>query len=93
MAAFLDRPAGRYDRQMDFWDRRLFGTSRPWACGRAAGALRAAQWLYERISVPLAGEHFRRRPLLLVREPGFVIEETERLGHGIVERIHARKPA
>jgi ubiquinone/menaquinone biosynthesis C-methylase UbiE len=25
-------------------------------------ALRAVQWLYERISIPLAGEHFRSRP-------------------------------
>ena len=29
----------------------------------SAAALRAVQWLYERITIPLAGEHFRRRPL------------------------------
>ncbi|MBV9379698.1 MAG: class I SAM-dependent methyltransferase [Streptosporangiaceae bacterium] len=58
------------------------------------GALRAVQWLYDRVSIPLAGEHFRRRPLAHVRDLGFVIEETQRfkLG-GVVERVRARKPA
>ena len=36
-AAYWDKQAGRYDRAMNFWDRHLFGDSRPWACGRAAG--------------------------------------------------------
>ena len=198
-SAYWDKQAGRYDRAMDFWDRHLFGDSRPWACGRAVGevlevavgtgrnlpfypdgtrltgvdwspamlviargraadlgrkadlrqgdaqaldfpdasfdtvlcalglcaipddrravtemarvlrpggrlllvdhvaasaaALRAVQWLYERITIPLAGEHFRRRPLTYVRDLGFHIEETERFRLGIVERVSARKPA
>ena len=58
----------------------------------SARALRAVQWLYERISIPLAGEHFRRRPLTQVRELGFLIEETQRLKLGLVERVCARKP-
>jgi ubiquinone/menaquinone biosynthesis C-methylase UbiE len=197
-AAYWDKQAARYDRAMNFWDRHLFGDSRPWACGRAAGgvlevavgtgrnlpfypdgtrltgvdwspgmlaiarrraadlgraadlrpgdaqaldfpdssfdtvlcalglcaipddrravaemarvlrpggrlllvdhvaasasALRAVQWLYERITIPLAGEHFRRRPLTYVRELGFEVEETERFRLGIVERVCARKP-
>jgi ubiquinone/menaquinone biosynthesis C-methylase UbiE len=200
-SAYWDKQAARYDRAMNFWDRHLFGDSRPWACGRAAGdvlevaigtgrnlpfypggtsvtrltgvdwsaamlaiareraaalgrdadlrqgdaqaldfpaesfdtvlcalglcaipddrravtemarvlrpggrlllvdhvaasasALRAVQWLYERITIPLAGEHFRRRPLAYVRELGFEIEETERFRLGIVERVCARKP-
>jgi ubiquinone/menaquinone biosynthesis C-methylase UbiE len=200
-SAYWDKQAGRYDRAMNFWDRHLFGDSRPWACGRAAGevlevaigtgrnlpfypngsaitrlagvdwspgmlaiareraaaigrdadlrqgdaqaldfpdssfdtvlcalglcaipddrravtemarvlrpggrlllvdhvaasaaALRAVQWLYERITIPLAGEHFRRRPLTYVRELGFTVEETERFRLGIVERVCARKP-
>ena len=37
LAAYWDKQAGRYDREMDRWDRRLFGESRPWVCGRAAG--------------------------------------------------------
>jgi ubiquinone/menaquinone biosynthesis C-methylase UbiE len=55
--------------------------------------LRAIQWLYERISVPLAGEHFRRRPLTYVRDLGFRIEQSDRFRFGIVERLVARKPA
>ena len=196
---YWDKHASRYDRDMDRWDRRLFGASRPWACGRAVGdvlevaigtgrnlpyypdgirltgidvsaqmlsiardraarlgreadlrpgdaqalefrdssfdtvlctlglcaipderraiaemarvlrpggrlvlvdhvvagprVLRAIQWLYERISVPLAGEHFRRRPLTCVRDLGFGIEQSDRFRFGIVERLAARKPA
>jgi ubiquinone/menaquinone biosynthesis C-methylase UbiE len=197
-SAYWDKQAGRYDREMNFWDRHLFGDSRPWACGRAVGevlevavgtgrnlpfypdgtrltgvdwspamlgiarrraadlgreadlrqgdaqaldfpdasfdtvlcalglcaipddrravtemarvlrpggrlllvdhvaasasALRAVQWLYERITIPLAGEYFRRRPLTYVRELGFDVEEAERFRLGIVERVSARKP-
>jgi len=197
-SAYWDKQAGRYDREMNFWDRHLFGDSRPWACGRAVGevlevavgtgrnlpfypdgtrltgvdwspamlgiarrraadlgreadlrqgdaqaldfpgasfdtvlcalglcaipddrravtemarvlrpggrlllvdhvaasasALRAVQWLYERITIPLAGEHFRRRPLTYVRELGFEVEEAERFRLGVVERVSARKP-
>ena len=197
-AAYWDKQARRYDRQIEPWDRRLFGDSRPWVCSRAAGnvlevavgtgrnlpfypegarltgvdwspamlavareraaalerdvdlrqgdaqaldfpgdsfdtvvcalglcaipddrravtemvrvlrpggrlllvdhiaasarTLRAAQWLYERISIPLAGEHFRRRPLRHVRDLGLLIEETERLKLGLIERVCARKP-
>ena len=197
-AAYWDKQAGRYDREMNFWDRHLFGDSRPWACGRADGdvlevavgtgrnlsfypdgtrltgvdwspamlgiarqraaalgreadlrqgdaqaldfpdesfdtvlcalglcaipddrravtemarvlrpggrlllvdhvaasasPLRAVQWLYERITIPLAGEHFRRRPLIYLRELGFLIEESERFKLGVVERVRARKP-
>src|SRR3984957_12695643 len=177
---YWDKHASRYDREMDRWDRRLFGASRPSACARAvddvlegaiwpgpnppyspdgirltgidvsaqmlsiardraaslgreadlrrgdaqaldfpdfsfdtvlctlglcaipderraitemARALRAIQWLYERISVPLAGEHFRRRPLTYVRDLGFRIEQSDRFRFGIVERLAARKPA
>jgi ubiquinone/menaquinone biosynthesis C-methylase UbiE len=196
-AAYWDKQAGRYDRAMDFWDRRLFGDSRPWVCGRAVGdvlevavgtgrnlpfypegvrltgvdwspamlaiareraatlgrdadlragdaqaldfpdesfdtvlcalglcaipddrravaemvrvlrpggrlllvdhvaatarALRAVQWMYERVTIPLAGEHFRRRPLVHVRESGLMLEETQRFKLGVIERVHARK--
>jgi ubiquinone/menaquinone biosynthesis C-methylase UbiE len=54
--------------------------------------LRVLQWLYERISIPLAGEHFRRRPLTHVRDLGFRIEQVERFRLGIVERLVASKP-
>jgi len=198
LARYWDKHASRYDREMDFWDRHLFGASRPWACGRAAGdvlevaigtgrnlpyypdgvrltgvdlsaqmlgiardraaalglpadlrpgdaqwldfgdgsfdtvvctlglcaipddqraisemarvlrpggrlllvdhvaarpaVLRALQWLYERLTIPLAGEHFRRRPLTHVRDLGFRIDQVERFRLGIVERLAATKP-
>jgi ubiquinone/menaquinone biosynthesis C-methylase UbiE len=37
LVRYWDKQASRYDREMEFWDRHLFGASRPWACGRAAG--------------------------------------------------------
>ncbi len=195
---YWDKQARRYDGAMDFWDRHLFGASRPWACARASGdvlevaigtgrnlpyypdgvkltgidwspamlavaarraaglgreadlrtgdaqrldfpdasfdtvlctlglcavpddrrvlaemarvlrpggrlvlvdhvrarpaVLRAVQWLCERASIPLSGEHFRRRPLAGVRELGLRIEEAERFALGAVERVAARKP-
>jgi ubiquinone/menaquinone biosynthesis C-methylase UbiE len=54
---------------------------------------RVIQWLLERITVPLGGEHLRRRPLLLVQAEGFQVERRERSKLGIVERLAARKPA
>lgn len=195
---YWDRKSTSYDAEMGFWDRRLFGDSREWACGRAAGEVlevavgtglnlawypaevtltgldlssamlglarerarelgravtlcqgsahelpfpaasfdtvvctfglcaipdpaaavgemvrvlrpggrlilvdhvagsawpvRAAQWLVELASVPLAGEHFRRRPLKLVTALGLPIERRERFKLGLVERLVARKP-
>ena len=53
--------------------------------------VRAAQWLLELASVPLAGEHFRRRPLPLVEALGLPVERRERFKLGLVERLVARK--
>ena len=52
----------------------------------------ALQWLAERLTIRLAGEHFTRRQLPLVRATGFDVVETTRLKAGTVERIHAVKP-
>jgi ubiquinone/menaquinone biosynthesis C-methylase UbiE len=52
----------------------------------------ALQWLAERLTIPLAGEHFTRRQLPVVRAAGFEILETHRSKAGTVERIHAIKP-
>jgi ubiquinone/menaquinone biosynthesis C-methylase UbiE len=52
----------------------------------------AAQWLLERMTIPLQGEHFLRRPLGVVQAEGFEVLEQERFGTGIVERIAAREP-
>ena len=35
--AYWDKQSGTYDKAIEFWDRHLFGDSRPWACGRAKG--------------------------------------------------------
>ena len=53
--------------------------------------LYAVQWLAERLTIRLAGEHFTRRQLPLVEAAGFQITESERLKAGTVERIHAVK--
>jgi ubiquinone/menaquinone biosynthesis C-methylase UbiE len=55
-------------------------------------AVRLAQRLLEVVSVPLAGEHFLRRPLRQVEAAGLAVEDRERFGKGIVERLVARKP-
>ncbi|WP_286899721.1 class I SAM-dependent methyltransferase [Thermocrispum sp.] len=56
--------------------------------------LRAGQWLLERITVPLAGENFRRRPLLSVQARGYTVQQVERFRYGLVERLVAtREPA
>jgi ubiquinone/menaquinone biosynthesis C-methylase UbiE len=54
---------------------------------------RAIQWLLERVTVPLGGEHLRRRPLLQVQAEGFEVERHERFKRGVVERLVARRPA
>ncbi|GHG47391.1 MULTISPECIES: class I SAM-dependent methyltransferase [Amycolatopsis] len=194
---YWDRKSTTYDAEMGVWDRRLFGDSREWACGRAAGevlevavgtglnlpcypagvtltgldlsegmlaiardraarlgrpvtfrqgsahdlpfaeasfdtvlctfglcaipdpaaavgemvrvlrpggrlilvdhvtsssrVVRGLQWLLELASVPLAGEHFRRRPLKLVEARGLPVEQRERFKLGLVERLVARR--
>jgi ubiquinone/menaquinone biosynthesis C-methylase UbiE len=54
---------------------------------------RAIQWLLERVTIPLGGEHLRRRPLLQVQSEGFEVEHLERYKLGVVERLAARKPS
>lgn len=55
-------------------------------------ALRAVQRIAELVSVPLGGEHFRRRPIELVRAAGLRVERHDRFAAGIVERLTARVP-
>jgi ubiquinone/menaquinone biosynthesis C-methylase UbiE len=54
--------------------------------------IRAAQWLAERVTIRVAGEHFTRRQLPLVRAAGFELVEVQRLKAGTIERVFARKP-
>jgi ubiquinone/menaquinone biosynthesis C-methylase UbiE len=194
---YWDRKSTTYDAEMGYWDRRLFGDSREWACGQAEGEVlevavgtglnlpcypaevtltgldlsegmldiardrarrlgrvvtlrqgsahdlpfadasfdtvvctfglcaipdhatavremarvlrpggrlilvdhvtssswpvRGVQWLLELASVPLAGEHFRRRPVKLVEALGLPVDRRERFKLGMVERLVARK--
>jgi ubiquinone/menaquinone biosynthesis C-methylase UbiE len=53
--------------------------------------LRALQHVVERVTIPLQGEHFTRRPLKHLVDLGFVLEGSERLTLGAIERVHARK--
>jgi ubiquinone/menaquinone biosynthesis C-methylase UbiE len=53
---------------------------------------RAAQRLVEMVSIPLGGEHWRRRPIRHVQAMGFIVERHERFNLGIIERLTARKP-
>ncbi|HEX8864196.1 MAG TPA: class I SAM-dependent methyltransferase [Lentzea sp.] len=52
---------------------------------------RGLQWLLERVTIPLAGEHFLRRPLHLVQAHQVQIEQRQRFKLGLVERLVARK--
>jgi ubiquinone/menaquinone biosynthesis C-methylase UbiE len=52
----------------------------------------AGQRLLEMVTIRTAGEHMTRRPRPLVEAAGLVVEESERLKAGTVERLAARKP-
>jgi ubiquinone/menaquinone biosynthesis C-methylase UbiE len=53
---------------------------------------RVAQRLIDLVTIPLGGEHFRRRPITHVHALGYAIERHQRFKLGIVERLAARKP-
>jgi len=53
---------------------------------------RAAQRLIDLVTIPLGGEHLRRRPITHVQALGYAIERHQRFKIGIVERLAARKP-
>ena len=55
--------------------------------------VRGVQWLVERVTISMAGEHFLRRPLHLVQERGLEVELRQRFKLGVVERLVARKPS
>ncbi|MGH3432590.1 MAG: methyltransferase domain-containing protein [Thermocrispum sp.] len=54
---------------------------------------RGVQRVIEAITIPLGGEHLRRRPLTHLRRTELEIEEVERFKAGLVERVVARKRA
>ncbi len=57
-----------------------------------AWPVRAVQRLTEVVSVPAAGEHFRRRPVEQVRAAGLTVVHRERFALGVVERLVATTP-
>lgn len=54
---------------------------------------RGVQRALEIVTVPMASEHFLRRPLTNVRRRSFTIERAERFKLGLLERVVARKHA
>lgn len=54
--------------------------------------LRIIQAAVELVTVRMAGEHYRRRPIEHVRSAGFEIAEHERFRLGMIERLVAHKP-
>lgn len=60
-----------------------------------SSSVRPVRWLQrlvELISVPVGGEHFLRRPSLVVDgDENFSVEKIERFTLGLVERLQARK--
>jgi ubiquinone/menaquinone biosynthesis C-methylase UbiE len=54
--------------------------------------VRLLQRALEVVTIRVGGEHFRRRPVVQVRELGFAVKQQERFKLGLVERIVARKP-
>jgi ubiquinone/menaquinone biosynthesis C-methylase UbiE len=54
---------------------------------------RGVQRLVELITVPLASEHFLRRPLHQIQARGLEVEQRQRFKLGLVERLVARKPS
>lgn len=53
--------------------------------------LRLVQRAADLLAVPWHGEHFMRRPLLVLRELDVQVMESSRISRGIVERVHAVK--
>jgi ubiquinone/menaquinone biosynthesis C-methylase UbiE len=49
------------------------------------------QWLLEKLTVRMLGDYQTRRPLLLLEQAGFAVEQRERLKAGTVERVAATK--
>jgi ubiquinone/menaquinone biosynthesis C-methylase UbiE len=53
--------------------------------------LRLLQGLLDLATVPLQGEHYRRRPIATLRTLDVSIVASERLHLGVIERVHARR--
>jgi ubiquinone/menaquinone biosynthesis C-methylase UbiE len=80
---YWDKHARNYDKQMAFWERRLFGDGRQWVCGQASGeVLEAAigtgrNLLYYPQDIRLTGVDFSPAMLQLARR------QADRLGRQV----------
>lgn len=54
--------------------------------------IHAGQWLVERVTGPIAGEWWTRRPSVTLRAMGVSITDVHRRRAGIIENVHATKP-
>lgn len=59
----------------------------------SAWPVRLLQRAVELVTVPMGGEHFRRRPSGHLAATGFEVIESERFKLGLIERLAARKRA
>ncbi|WP_308441911.1 class I SAM-dependent methyltransferase [Planotetraspora phitsanulokensis] len=58
----------------------------------SAWPVRVLQALVDAFTVPMSGEHYRRRPMRQVSAMGFTVEQHGRFKLGVIERLAARKP-
>jgi ubiquinone/menaquinone biosynthesis C-methylase UbiE len=56
-------------------------------------AVRGLQAVLDAVTVPMQGEHWRRRPLTTVEAMGYTVERHDRFRLGVIEQVAARKPA
>ena len=59
--------------------------------GSTNPVFRVGQWLLQAVTIPLQGEHFTRRPRLVVESMRLEVVAADRLHHGFIERVHARR--
>src|SRR5436189_287697 len=95
---FYEKSAGRYDKQMRFWDRILDfeGGGRLLLLEHVRSPLlpiRAGQCLLQPLTLRFEADHLLRDPADYLAEQGFEIQTLQRSKWGIVERVLARKPA
>jgi len=84
------------DRALDEMTRVLRSGGRLILVDHVASSSRVArgvQRALETVTVPMASEHFLRRPLTKVTQRAFTIERAERFKLGLMERIVARRHA